>query len=61
MAHLADASLDVIALLLAYVGMLRGLLKAEPKPEGVPDKPDKAVEVEGRLPAEMRGENARHR
>lgn len=52
-AHLADASLDVVALLLAYVGMFRGPFKAEPEPENVPDESDGSVEVEGRLPAKV--------
>lgn len=60
-AHLANAALDVIALLLAYVRMLRGLLEAEPKPKSVPDEPDKAIKVEGCLPTEMRRQDARHR
>lgn len=59
-ADCTDASLDVVALLLADVRVLRGFLEAEPEPEGVPDEADEAVEVEGRLPAEVRREHARH-
>lgn len=54
-AHVADAGLNVVALLLAYVGVLGWSLKAQPEPEDVPNETNCAVEVEGSLPAEMGG------